>query len=116
MLFQSGPSQQRVCLVGFVGLVYASLVILAATCAFGHAGKAVGHAHHGSTEALPHNALCAWSCQAASDAVVAVGEPMAPGESVVQFVALPPDLPAASSSSSPLHSRAPPASPFLRIG
>ena len=115
-VIRSGFSRQRECVVGLVALVYASLVVLAAACAFGHVESPGGHAHHGSAEAPPHSALCAWTCQAASDAVAAVGEPMAPGGPLVPLVAWSPDLPAASSPASPLHSRAPPSSPFLRIG
>ncbi|NOT95162.1 MAG: hypothetical protein HOP00_02470 [Nitrospira sp.] len=109
-------NRQMVLPAVLVALSYAALVVLAAVCAFGHGDPSSSHAHHGSPEASPHNALCAWTCQATSDAVVAMASPMATSGPVVRLVMLPPHQPASSSSSSVLHSRAPPSMPFARIG
>lgn len=109
-------NRQMVLPAVLVALSYVALVVLAAACAFGHGDLSGSHAHHGSPEASPHNALCAWACQATSDAVVAVASPMAASGPVVRLVVLPPHQPASSSFSSVLHSRAPPSIPFARIG
>jgi hypothetical protein len=99
-----------------IALSYGALVVLAAACAFGHGDLFGSHAHHGSPEASAHNALCAWACQATSDAVVAVASPMAASGPAVRLVVLPSHQPASSLSSSVLRSRAPPSIPFARIG
>ncbi|NOS77521.1 MAG: hypothetical protein HOP35_06210 [Nitrospira sp.] len=114
-MIRPGLSQQRVYLAGFVALVYVSLVVLTSTCAFGHADMSGSHAHHGSSESAPHNALCAWACQATSDAVVSIAFPMASSGLVVQLVVASSDPPA-SSSLSVLHSRAPPSGHMVLIG
>ena len=101
---------------GFVALVYASLAAMAASCALSHIGASNGHAHHGSDEAAPRNALCAWACQATSDAGL-VTEPSALSMSpVVQLVVSSPNQETPSLSSSLLRSRAPPSGPFVFIG
>jgi hypothetical protein len=101
---------------GLVALVYASLAVMAANCALRHVDASNGHAHHGSDEAAPHNALCAWACQATSDAGL-VTEPFAVSISpVVQLVISSPNQEAPSLSSSLLRSRAPPSGPFVFIG
>ncbi len=51
-----------VLVAGLVALVYASLAVMAASCALRHVDPSDLHAHHGSDEADPHNALCAWAC------------------------------------------------------
>lgn len=98
-----------------VALSYAALVALAAGCAFGPIDRSGGHAHHGTPEAAPHNAFCAWACQAASDAVMAMEPSLASSRFVVQPVVAPSDPPA-SSSLSVLHSRAPPSGRMVLIG
>ena len=101
---------------GLVALVYASLAVMAANCALRHVDASNGHAHHGSDEAAPHNALCAWACQATSDAGL-VTEPFAVSISpVVQLVISSPNQEAPSLSSSLLRSRAPLSGPFVFIG
>ena len=101
---------------GLVALVYASLAIMAANCAFGHVDASSGHAHHGSDEAAPHNALCAWACQATSDARLAP-EPAALSMSpVVRLVVSPSHQAISPFSSSLLHSRAPPSVLVVLIG
>jgi hypothetical protein len=62
----SSLSRSTVLVAGFVALVYVSLAAIAASCALSHVDLSNGHAHHGSHEAVPHNALCAWACQAMS--------------------------------------------------
>jgi hypothetical protein len=101
---------------GFVALIYASLAVMAASCAFNHVDPSNGHAHHGSDEAAPHNALCAWACQATSDAGL-VTEPAAWSMSpVLQLVVSSPNQEIPTLSSSLLRSRAPPSDPFVLIG
>jgi len=96
--------------------VYASLAAVSVSCAFGHADPSNNHARHGSHEAAPHNALCAWACQAMSDAGLVTESP-APSTSLVArlFVSFP-DHEIPSLSWSPLRSRAPPSVPFVLIG
>jgi hypothetical protein len=98
-----------------VALTYAALVVLAAACAFGHADMFGRHAHHGSSEAAPHNALCAWACQATSEAVVSLPSPMTSSGLVGQPVAALSDPPATSFLPG-LHSRAPPSGLIHSIG
>ncbi|TKB94906.1 MAG: hypothetical protein E8D41_02790 [Nitrospira sp.] len=111
-----GLSRSTALVAGFVALVYVSLAAMAASCALRHVDPSSHHAHHSSREATPHNALCAWSCQATSDAGL-VTEPLALSTSpVVRLATLPPNQEAPSSFSSLLHSRAPPLVPFVWIG
>ena len=113
---RSGISRRSVLVAGFVALVYASLAAMAANCALSHVDPSNGHAHHSSQEAAPHNALCAWACQATSDAGLAP-EPLALSMGpVVRLVVSSPNQEIPSCSSSPLRSRAPPSVPFLLIG
>ena len=111
-----GVSRNIVLVAGFVVLTYASLAAMAASCALRHVDLSNGHAHHSSHEAAPHNALCAWVCQATSDAELAT-EPSALSISPnVQLVASFPNQETPSLSSSLLRSRAPPSGPFVFIG
>jgi hypothetical protein len=115
-MIRSTRSRHTVLVAGFVALVYASLAVMAASCALSHVDPSNGHAHHGSQESAPHNALCAWACQATSDAGLAT-EPSALSISpVLQLVVSSPNQNAPSLSSSLLRSRAPPSGPFVFIG
>jgi hypothetical protein len=115
-MIRSARSRNTVLVAGLVALVYASLAVMAASCALRHVDPSNGHAHHGSDEAAPHNALCAWACQATSDAGLAT-EPSALSISpVVQLVVSSPDQEILSLSFSLLRSRAPPSGPFVFIG
>ncbi|MCX5727579.1 MAG: hypothetical protein NTZ28_01830 [Nitrospirae bacterium] len=113
---RSAVSRSTVLVAGFVALVYASLAVMAASCAVSHVDPSNGHAHHGSKESAPHNALCAWACQATSDAGLATEPPALATGPVVRLVvsSLNPVIP--SHSSSLLRSRAPPSVPFVLIG
>ena len=71
----SGLSRRTVLVAGFVALVYASLAAMAASCAVSHVDPSNGHARHGTQESAPHNALCAWACQATSDAGLVTESP-----------------------------------------
>jgi hypothetical protein len=113
---RSGLSRSAVLVAGFMVLVYASLVAVAASCAFSHVDPSNGHAHHGTQESAPHNALCAWACQATSDAGLIPESPALSMSPVVQLVVLFPHQEVPSLSSSLLHSRAPPSAPFVLIG
>lgn len=75
-----------------------------------------GHAHHGSKETAPHNALCAWACQATSDAALVTESPALSTEPVVRLVVSSPNQVVPSLSFSLLRSRAPPSVPFVPIG
>ncbi|NWF72259.1 MAG: hypothetical protein HXY51_04315 [Nitrospirae bacterium] len=112
----SGVSRNTVLVAGFLALVYASLAAAAASCAFGHVDPSNGHAHHGTQESAPHNALCAWACQATSDAGLIPESPAISTGLVVRLVFELPHQEVPSLSSSLLHSRAPPSAPFVLIG
>ena len=113
---RSAVSRSTVLVAGFVALVYASLAAMAASCAFIHVDTSGGHAHHGSQEAAPHNALCAWACQATSDAGLVTESPAMSTGLVIRLVVETPDQVIPSLSSSLLRSRAPPSVPFVLIG
>lgn len=113
-MMRSARSRNTMLVAGFVALVYASLA--AASCAFSHVDASNGHAHHGSDEAGPHNALCAWTCQATSDAGLATEPPTLSTGPVVQLVVLYPHQVIPSFFSSLLRSRAPPSVSFALIG
>jgi hypothetical protein len=116
VMTRSAVSRSTVLVAGFVALVYASLAVMAASCALSHVDLSSGHTHHGSHEAAPHNALCAWACQATSDAGLVTEPPTLVTGPVVRLVvsSLNPVIP--SHSSSLLRSRAPPSVPFVLIG
>jgi hypothetical protein len=108
--------RSTVLVAGFVALVYASLAAVSATCAFSHVDPSNSHAHHGSQESAPHNALCAWACQATSDAGLIQESPALSMSPVVQLAVLAPHQEVLSLSSSLLRSRAPPSVFFVLIG
>jgi hypothetical protein len=113
---RSAVSRSPVLVAGFVALVYASLAAMAAGCALSHVDPSSGHAHHESHGAAPHNALCAWACQATSDAGLATKPPALSAGPVVRLVVSSPNQVIPSLSSSPFRSRAPPSAPFVFIG
>jgi hypothetical protein len=116
VMIRSAISRNTVLVAGLVALVYASLAVMAASCALRHVDPSNGHAHHGSEEAGPHNALCAWACQATSDAGLAPEPSALSIGPVVRLVISSPYQPSSSSFSSLLRSRAPPSGPFVFIG
>jgi hypothetical protein len=83
---RSAVSRSTVLVAGFVALVYASLAVMAASCAVSHVDPSNGQAHHGSKESAPHNALCAWACQATSDAGLVTESPALSIGPVVRLV------------------------------
>ena len=113
---RTGMSRSAVLVAGFVALVYASLAAVAASCAFSHVDLSNSHAHHGSQESAPHNALCAWACQATTDAGLIPESPALSTGRVVPLVVSSPHQEIPSLSSSLLRSRAPPSVPFVLIG
>ena len=113
---RSSRSRSTVLVAGFVALVYASIAVMAASCALRHVDHSSGHAHHGSHEATPHNALCAWVCQATSDVGLVTELPALSTGPVVRLVVSSPNQVIPSRSSSLLRSRAPPSVPFIFIG
>lgn len=113
---RSAVSRNTVLVAGLVTLVYASLAVMAASCALRHVDSSNGHTHHSSHEAAPHNALCAWACQATSDAELATAPSALSISPNIQFVASSPNQETPSLSSSLLRSRAPPSGPFIFIG
>jgi hypothetical protein len=86
VMTRSGVSHSTVLVAGFVALVYGSLAAMAASCALSHVDTSNGHAHHGSQESVPHNALCAWACQATSDANLIPESPVLSVGPVVRLV------------------------------
>ena len=113
---RSARSRNTVLVAGLVALVYASLAVMAASCALRHVDASNGHAHHGSDEAGPHNALCAWACQATSDAGLAPEPSALSMGPVARRVVSSPHQAISSSSSSLLRSRAPPSVRVVLIG
>ena len=112
----SAVSRSTIFIAGFVALVYASLAAMVASCALSHVDPSSGHAHHGSQESAPHNALCAWACQATTDAGLVPESPVWSPGPVVRLVVSSPNQVIPSLSSSLLRSRAPPSVPFILIG
>jgi hypothetical protein len=113
---RSCVSRSSVFIVGLVILVYASLATTAASCAFSHVDVFRGHAPHGSEEATPHNAFCAWACQATSDAWPATESLALSTGPVVRVVVSSPNQVIPLLSSSLLRSRAPPSDSFVLVG
>ena len=113
---RSAASRRTVLVAGFVALVYASLVAVAASCAVSHVDPPSGHTHHGSKEAAPHNALCAWACQAASDAGLVPESPALSSTLIVRLMVASPNQVIPSFSSALLRSRAPPSVSCVLIG
>jgi hypothetical protein len=113
---RSRVSRSSVLIVGLVVLVYASLATTAASCGFSHVEVSRGHAHHGSEEATPHNAFCAWACQAMSDSGLAIEPPALATGPVVRLIEVSSDHLIPPLSLSLLHSRAPPSGSFVLIG
>jgi hypothetical protein len=116
VMTHSGVSRSTVLVAGFVALLYATLAAMAAGCAFTHVDRSGSHAHHGSHEAAPHNALCAWACQATFDAGLVTDPPARSTGPVAWLVLSSPYQEIPSLSSSLLRSRAPPSIPFILIG
>ena len=115
-MMRSAVSHSTVLVAGLVALVYASLAVMAASCAFSHVDASSDHAHHGSDEATPHNPLCAWACQATSDAGPTTKPPALATGPVVRLVVSSPNQKTPSIASSLLRSRAPPSVGFALIG
>lgn len=113
---RSGISRNIVLVAGYVVLVYASLAAMANSCAFSHIDISSSHVHHGSQEAAPHSALCAWACQATSDAGLVTEPPLLSTGPVARLMVSFPNRFIPSLSSLLLHSRAPPSVPFVHIG
>jgi hypothetical protein len=116
VMSRSAVSRSTILVAGFVALVYASLAVMAASCALRHVDPSSGHAHHGSGEATSHDALCAWACQATPDAGPVTESPALSMGQVVQLVVSSPHQEVPSLVSSLLRSRAPPSGPFVLIG
>ena len=112
----SGLSRRTVLVAGFVALVYASLAAMAASCAVSHVDPSNGHARHGTQESAPHNALCAWACQATSDAGLVTESPALSMGPVVRLAGSSLKQVAPSLSASLLRSRAPPSVSFVLVG
>lgn len=105
------------CLIGLVTLAYSALLVMAAGCVPAHADRPQSHQHHHTEqESSGLNSLCAWSCQATADAVVAIGPPSA----VTKLLVGPIDLVSYafiySADLSTVHPRAPPSIPLVRLG
>jgi hypothetical protein len=113
---RSSGSRNTMLVAGLVALVYASLAVMAASCAFSHVDASNGHTHHGAQAAGPHNALCAWACQATSDAGLGPESPALATGPVAQLLVSSFHPLISSSCSSLLHSRAPPSAHVVLIG
>lgn len=110
-------SSQTLCLIGLVTLVYGALLVMGASCAPAHAHQSQSQQHHhGEQESSAQNVLCAWACQATADTTMTIGPPSSVSEVVVGFSNLVSDPHSDVLSSSTAHSRAPPSTPFVRLG
>lgn len=116
LMTRSGVSRHSVLVAGLVALVYPSLAVMASACAFGHVGASSGHEHHGSQGPATHNALCAWACQATTDAGLAVDSPISSTGPMIRQILSPPSQHTSSLFSSLFHSRAPPSASFILPG
>lgn len=94
--------------------VYLALVCLAVGCLFMHAASRGEPAHH--SEDSGHSPLCAWSCQATSDAGLAPESPALSTGLIVQLVVSSLNQEVPSLASFLLRSRAPPSVPFVLVG
>jgi len=112
----SSISRQSICLALFLTLVYSILLVMAAGCAFAHAGQAEHQHHHDEQGSSAKNSLCAWACQATADTLVVIGPPLSVAELVVERYNLISNPLICSISSSTVPSRAPPSIPFVRLG
>lgn len=109
------PVRQILGLVaGVTAGVYLALVCLAACCLFTHAASPGGQDHHSRNSG--HSPLCAWACQATSDAGLVTELAALSTGLVVRLVVSSPNQEVHSLSSSLLHSRAPPSVSFVLIG
>lgn len=113
---RSGVSRSTILVAVFVALVYASIASVAASCALSHVDPSNDHAHHGTQKSASHNALCAWACQATSNAGLIPESPMLSTGLVVRLMVSSPHQEVLSLSSSLLRSHAPPLVPFALIG
>ena len=113
---RSVKSRNTMLVAGLVALVYASLAVMAASCALRHVDPPNGHTHQSSHEAAPHNALCAWACQATSDAGLSPAPSALSMGPAVRLVISSPHQETPSLSSSLLRSRAPPSVRVVLIG
>ena len=113
---RSDVSRSAILVAGFVVLVHTSLAVMAASCALRHVDPSNGHTHHSSHEAAPHNAPCAWACQAMSDAGLVTEPPTLSTSQLVRLVTSLPHQEIPPLSFFPLHSRAHPSVSFVCIG
>ncbi len=113
---RSSVSRNTALVAGLVALVYVSLAAMAASCAFSHVDSSNSHAHHGAQEPGPHSGLCAWACQATSDAGLMTAPTSPSIGPVVRRVLASPHQNILAHASSPLHSRAPPAVSCILVG
>jgi hypothetical protein len=94
--------------------VYSLLAFTASGCFFLHGTEHHAESHH--SEPADHSSLCAWACQATSDAWPATESPALSTGPVVRLVVSSLNQVIPSLSSSLLHSRAPPPVLFILIG
>ncbi|MBS0181545.1 MAG: hypothetical protein JSS39_04035 [Nitrospira sp.] len=108
---------RKVWLVELVTLIYSALLVMAAGCALDHADPSQNHQHHHSEErSSDHNLLCAWACQATTDAAEASEPPPAAAGLAVGPADFDSHRLCLLPLSSTLQARAPPSVPFIRLG
>lgn len=109
--------RRKACLVELVALIYSALLVMAAGCALDHADRSQNHQHHhGEERSSDHNLLCAWACQATTDAAEASGPPPTAAGLVVGLDDLDSHRLCLLPLSSTVQARAPPSVPFVRLG
>ncbi len=101
-----------------VALIYVALSGMNASCMVTHAQQVLNdhHHHHADDGSSATDQFCAWACQATADTIAEGG----PQLSVRDLVSGPAEFTSAglpyATSSSAIHSRAPPSGFFVRIG
>lgn len=111
-----GQSSSSLAIAACATLIYAVLVVLGAGCMVAHADQIQAHHHHSDEKASSQTAFCAWACHATPDVVSTVEPSVAVAWLVTGQPVWPPSLHRASSTSTILHSRAPPVTALLSHG
>lgn len=110
-------SRYTVWLIGFVVLIYSTLLVMTAGCALTHADRFRSHQHHHSDKgSSDQNLLCAWVCQATVDAAETSGSPSTVTQLAMRPAALASGRFCLLQPSSTVQTRAPPSFSLVRIG
>jgi hypothetical protein len=104
-------------LIAGCAVLYAALLVMSTGCTFAHTEQVSSqHHHHGEEGSSNQSVLCAWTCQATTDATIAIGPPPMVTALMVCSADLTSGPGVSSVPSSSTHPRAPPAISFVRLG